>query len=249
MLEHEKDAPARHFAVVSLGRIGGSIARGVLEDAFEDASADMRPWLALALGIAERSRPTGQLVPRLARRMERESNVDTRGAYVIAMGLSRDEQALQVLTDLLDAGNQDLAADAATALGLSGHASAAPALRRVLEKASSPDLLRQSAFALGLLADTSSIPELTELIRTTSNPFVASFSAIGIALMGDEQAAGPLLHLIDREGRRGVAATWATASIGQLFDDDRRPALSRLAAGDNFHARTAPVSDLLDLGF
>lgn len=249
MLAHEKDAPARHFAAMSLGRIGGSIARATLEEAFEDANADMRPWLALALGVAERSTPTGTLVPLLARRLARESNVETRGAYLIALGLARDEQALELLTEVLEDNNQELGGKAAMALGLCGQASAAPSLRAALARATSPDLLRQAAFALGLLADTRSIGDLTELIRTTSNPFVASFAALGIALMGDEQAAGPLLHIIEREGPRGVTATWAAASVGQLFDSDRRPALSRLAAGDNFHARTAPVSDLLDLGF
>jgi hypothetical protein len=38
-------------------------------------------------------------------------------------------------------------------------------------------------------------------------------------------------------------------ALGQLFDTDRRPALSRLAAGDNYLARTTPVDDLLSLGF
>jgi hypothetical protein len=34
-----------------------------------------------------------------------------------------------------------------------------------------------------------------------------------------------------------------------LFDTDRRPALSRLAAGDNYLARTTPLDALLSLGF
>jgi hypothetical protein len=46
-----------------------------------------------------------------------------------------------------------------------------------------------------------------------------------------------------------VTTTWAVAAVGQLFDLDRRPALSRLAAGDNYHVRPSAVSSLLSLGY
>ncbi|MFT7465490.1 MAG: HEAT repeat protein, partial [Pseudohongiellaceae bacterium] len=52
-----------------------------------------------------------------------------------------------------------------------------------------------------------------------------------------------------KEGSRGIATTYAIAAVGQLFDQDRRPALSRLAAGDNYLARSSAASSLLRLGF
>jgi hypothetical protein len=70
-----------------------------------------------------------------------------------------------------------------------------------------------------------------------------------VAFLGDADAAGPLLDLIRRNGSTGLSTMYAAVALGQLFDTDRRPALSRLAAGDNYMARTTPVFELLALGF
>jgi HEAT repeat protein len=154
-----------------------------------------------------------------------------------------------VLVEQLAGGSAELAGHAALALGLTQQAAATRPLRDALARSTDPRVLRQAALGLGILGDTASIPDLLELIRTTGNPFVASFAAIGTAFMGDAEAAGPLLDMIRREGPTGVTTTWAVAAVGQLFDLDRRPALSRLAAGDNYHVRPAAVSSLLNLGY
>jgi len=143
----------------------------------------------------------------------------------------------------------NLAASAAMALGLSGQTGARAPLRDVLSVSKDPALLRSTALALGILGDTASIPALLDLIRRTSNPFVASFAAIGVAFMGDADAAVPLVDLIRRQGPSGVTTTWAVAAVGQLFDQDRRPALARLAADDNYLVRPSAVANLLDLGY
>jgi HEAT repeat protein len=122
-------------------------------------------------------------------------------------------------------------------------------LREALAASTNPDVLRQAALGLGVLGNSSAVPVLIDLMRTTNNPFVASYAAIGVAFLGDADAAGPLLDLIRRSGPTGLATTYATVALGQLFDTDRRPALSRLAAGDNYLARTSPVHELLALGF
>jgi HEAT repeat protein len=249
MLEHESDAVTRHFAAISLGRIGGVGARAKLLKAFEDPRADMRPWLALGLGLCERTTPSGEIPLVLLDRLETETNTDTRAACLIALGLCRTERGLAEVTEILRLGKPNLAGFAALALGLSDQSSTAPALRQALATSTNPDVLRQTALALGILGDTSSIPALLELISTTSNPFVASYAAISVGFIGDAEASGLLLDLIEREGATGVTTTYAVAAVGQLFDLDRRPALSRLSSGDNYLARPVAIDDLLDLGF
>jgi HEAT repeat protein len=249
MLEHESDAVTRHFAAISLGRIGGAAARTRLLAAFESANSDMRPWLALALGVCERTTPNGEIVLTLLDRFKKESNTEVQAACLIGVGLCRSERGLAELTEVLRLGHVSLAGPAAIALGLSEQSSSAPALRQALISASNPDVLRQAALALGILGDTSSIPALLDLIRTTNNPFVASYSAIAVGFMGDADASPLLLQLIEREGPTGITTTYAVSAVGQLFDVDRRPALSRLAAGDNYLARPTAIDDLLDLGF
>jgi len=249
MLEHETDAVARHFAAISLGRIGGEMARSRLLAAFAKPRDDMRPWLALSLGVCERTSPSGTIGPVLLDRFKKDNNTDSQAACLIAIGLCHTDQGLAELTETLKHGRIDLAGAAAIGLGLSGQAVAATSLRESLGNATNADVLRQTALALGILGDSGSISALLELIRTTSNPFVASYAAIGVAFMGDDAAAGPLLDLIQQQGPLGVTTTCAVAAVGQLFDSDRRPALSRLSSGDNYLSRPIAVNDLLDLGF
>lgn len=247
----EKDAPTRHFLALSLGRIGGDHARAILTHALDgDAGGDMRPWLALGLGICERYDPDGAVADTLLAALEREDNLSTRGALAIALGLTRSEHVVAPLSDLLhNASNHELAGHAALALGLSGRPTAIEPLRRALETRKNPIVLRQAAMGLGILGDGQAIGDLVDLIDRTNNPFVASFASIGVAMMGDVDAVGPLKRLIERKGPTGVTTTWAVAAIGQLFDQDRRPALARLATGDNYHSRPTAVRDLLSLGF
>jgi HEAT repeat protein len=249
LLETETDAPTRHFAAITLGRIGGPSARLALLGAFEDPAADMRPWLALGLAIAERNAPRGDLVDTLIERIEDESNANTLSAYLIALGMTSSEKGLAVLAEHTQARQVEVAGYAAMGLGLTGQPAAEPILRDLIRSSGSPFMIRQTAFGLGILGDTSSIPDLVEIIRTTNNPFVASSAALGISLMGDAEAAGALLDVIERKGNRGVTTTFAVAAVGQLFDTDRRPVLSNLAAGSNHLARIGPVDSLLDLGF
>lgn len=249
MADRDGDAVARHFACISLGRLGGPLAREALTRAFERASGDMRPWLAIGLGLCERATYQGGVAELLVERAKSEPNSETLGAYLVAIGLTRSDAALPLLKEQLRGGRSEVAGYAAMGLGLSGHPSAVLPLREALAASTNPDVLRQAALGLGVLGNSSAVPVLIDLMRTTNNPFVASYAAIGVAFLGDADAAGPLLDLIRRSGPTGLATTYATVALGQLFDTDRRPALSRLAAGDNYLARTSPVHELLALGF
>jgi HEAT repeat protein len=249
LLDKETDAPTRHFAAVSLGRIGGPAARTALEASLGRAKADLQPWVALGLGLVERRDPDGSAAPQLLELLEKDSVSDTRGALLIALGLTRDERAVAALEHYLNGASSEVAGYAAIALGMSGRSTATQPLRDVLARSSDPFVLREAALALGVLGDSASLSALLDLIRSTNNPFVASFAAIGIAFMGDPNAVGPLLDIIRIHGPNGVTTAWAVAAVGQLFDVDRRPALSRLAAGDNYLVRPAAVSSLLDLGY
>lgn len=249
LLQHDGDAATRHFAAISLGRIGGGHAQRSLEQSLAKAGDDMRPWIVLGLGLCERSEPTGTVAPRLMDMCRSESNSSTHAALLVALGLTRSPDALPLLVQRLGSATSQVGGAAALGLGLSGRRDAVEPLRGVLTTSSDPEVLRQTALALGILGDAASQKDLLELVRTSSDPYVASFAGIGVAFLGDNGAAGPLLELIRRSGPNGLATTYAVTALGQLFDTDRRPALSRLAAGDNYLARTTAVDDLLALGF
>jgi HEAT repeat protein len=249
ILQHESDAPTRHFAAISLGRIGGPLAQQALEQALARAPDDMRPWIVLALGLCERSEATGTVAPRLIELCTHEGNSSTLGALLVALGLTRSSDGIPVLVQHLETRSNEVAGAAAMGLGLSGRREAAAPLRAALTSSSDPEVLRQAAMALGILGDVGAQKDLLELMRTTRDPYVAAFAATGVAFLGDSDAVGPLLELIRRSGPNGLTTIYAVTALGQLFDTERRPALSRLAASDNYLARTTAVDDLLSLGF
>jgi len=255
----DSDGPTRHFSAVSLGRIGGEAARDSLGRGFASASGDVRPWLALALGLCERQAPMGDIPRRLLALLDDESNSDTVSAYLIALGLGAQDSApypqdlwdkiLAALTSHLRGNRSTAAGHAALALGLTGHPQAVSLLQQALASGIAPEVQRQVAYGLGLLGNSSAAPQLIALVQDTGNPYVASAAAIGIGFLGDVDAVGPLLHIIERNGPSGLATTYSVVALGQLFDDERRPVLARLAAGDNYLARPSSVSQLLALGF
>jgi len=255
------DGPTRHFSAISLGRIGGEKARRALLKEAKDARSDMRPWLALGLALCERQDPNGEVAEYLMAQLDGESNSESAGAYLIGLGLCGRpagqgpdpslpwDRILAVLEEHLNGNSSQVSGQAAIALGLTGHGDAGSILIEALAGANSPEVQRQVALGLGILGNSRSVPQLLELIQETNNPFVASFAALGIAFMGDSDSVGPLIRMIERSGGSGVTATYAVAALGQLFDSERRPALSRLAAGDNYLSRGSSTRQLLDLGF
>ncbi len=248
-VEDDSDAPTRHFAAITLGRLGGEQARAALTSLFVKPSSDMRPWLALALGLSERNNPQGEVPALLAAKAERESNANSLAAYMIALGLSGGDQAFDTLSRYIDDSKVLTASYAALGLGLSGHRDAHPVLRDALKSSSSPIFQQRAALGLGLLGNSAVVPSLVGLIQNSGNAPVASFAALAIGFLGDENALGPLLQIIEKEGPSGIATTYAISAVGQLFDQDRRPALSRLASGDNYLARSNAANNLLLLGF
>lgn len=247
--EDDSDAPTRHFAAITLGRLGGEQARAALTTLFVKPSSDMRPWLALGLGLCERNDPQGDVPTLLAAKAERESNADSLAAYMIALGLSGGDQAFETLSGYINDNKVLTSSYAALALGLSGHRDAHPLLRDALTNSSSPIFQQRAALGLGLLGNSAVVPSLVGLIKNSGNAPVASFAALAIGFLGDENALGPLLQIIEKEGSSGIATTYAISAVGQLFDHDRRPALSRLASGDNYLARSNAANNLLLLGF
>jgi HEAT repeat protein len=248
----DRDAPTRHLAAISLGRIGGPEVHQQLVDALDHGPrAEMRPWLALALGLCARTEGNAgpEVTERLVALASGSGNAESSGAYLVALGLTRSSAAIPVLVDALQHGSSRLAGHAALALALTADVDAAAPLREALISTPSPFVSRQAALGLGVLGDTSAIPQLVELMRTTNHPYVASYAALGLAYMGEPAAAGPLLALIEEQDGHGIRASYAAAAVGQLLDRHPRPALSRLASGDNYFSRANALEGLLALGF
>lgn len=249
VLRQDRDASTRHFAAISLGRLGGEQARAALLAAAKDASTDMRPWVALGLGLCERRQPLGDVVPLLRAKLDKESNPESAAAILVALGLCGGQDVVELLGKEARGNQPQRAGQACVALGLTRHPDALPVLREVLRSSGSPSVLQRAALGLGILGNSAAVPDLVDLMSRSNNAAVASWASLGVAFMGDQNAVGPLLHVIETQGPRGLATTYAVAALGQLFDGERRPTLSRLASGDNYLARSDAATSLLLMGF
>lgn len=188
--EQGTDQLARFFAVLSLGRIGGDRNRQALVDLFRTANrAIERPWLALALGLCARDRARAE-------------------------GGGIDEEVGRLLRDeFLDQGGTDAKSAMALAVGLTGYAPAADALRPRLQDGQQNDMLvGYVAIALALLDCAPAADELLTLMQQCKRrPFVLQQCAVALGRLGDVRVVPALLGMLEASDSTAVLAGVATA--------------------------------------
>lgn len=192
--EQGHDRQARSFAVLGLGRIGGTANRSWLLQAYERSNrGSERPWLALALGLL--------------------------GDGLAKVGKSDATIARLLVDDLKDAASQDLQGALAIAVGLTGHVAVAPAVSRLLrEREGEERVAGHLCVALALLGDQGSVPMLSSILeRSARRPFLLLQSALALGRLGDQQATPRLLDMLRRHDSTAVLAGLA-AAIGQIGD-------------------------------
>jgi hypothetical protein len=97
----EKEPLTRGFLAISLGRCGGAKVRTYLMDTLEHGNGPDRPWAALALGILAHERGDAEAARAIRWGLRHESRTPDRGAYWLALGLTRDGESLPILQDAL----------------------------------------------------------------------------------------------------------------------------------------------------
>ena len=183
MAENDNDEVARGYALASLGRHGDKGPKGVLEKALADGPKRLRPWASLGLGMRAwfSNRAVGSTAPLLAA-LEHESNISTRGAHAIALGLTREPLAANPLASLLD-GSSDTDTRQLASLGLA-LVGVTPARERlvahVVEDAS-PEVSLAAELGLGYLSDPKDVALLVRELDRSQNLFEARTRAVGLS--------------------------------------------------------------------
>lgn len=188
------DRQARFFALAAMGRIGGAANRTWLLETYRRASKSIeRPWVALSLGL------------------------------IAAQGAARgdvDAALAQMLLDDLPEAPKPYAQSAlAIAVGLTGHAAAAPAMQRLLREGEHEETMA-GYFCVGLamLGDRSAVTLLTDILeRSKRRPFLLLQAAVGLGRLGDRAANDRLLAMLKESESLAVLAAAANA-IGQIGD-------------------------------
>lgn len=231
----DEDAAVRSSAARALGRIGDLAATDPLLAVFEDSSSEVREQAARAIGRME-SNAFDHLIEMV------ESGGDQRASTAaLALGFTRNQQAVAPLLSALRSGTDDVRTHAARSLGRFGSA-AADKLISMLDD-SEIDVQTAAAVALGETGDENGVKPLMTALRSSEDSLrtaaaralgkiggtavdslitelrdvfwdVRVAAAVALGETGDERAVKPLEAAL-RDSERAVRSA-AERSLEQL---------------------------------
>lgn len=264
----DPDGQVQGFALIALGRLGGSVrtgtGEGVARAAIRERLADeldrgtrRRPWAALAIGLMERrlsdaGAPVSDAqLGRLGEELLATRSGDTAGASAVGLGIARRREATPALLERLDEGGEDdVRGHVAVALGLIRAPGAKDELRKVaLASRSRGRLLAEVGAALGLYGDRDAARTLEEMLRTQATSSWSS-SAITSALgaIGDAGSVRPLLDVARDVDLPAASRASAIRALGVVGEKELLPWNAKLTAGLNYRAATPTLVRVVNGG-
>jgi len=248
-------APVRQLAWIALAelRSGPFAARidRILEQQLTKAGPQDQPWICLATGmLGFRLEQVGRELPAplllsLRAHLGSDQSPDAQDAAILALGLARDQGAIEGLSRLLeDASSKRARALAALALGLIGHQPAVGAIAKLLPTLEADQLsLENAAMGLALLDRTLASKLLTQALQDAPSPNSASFIAAAMGRSGDRSSLAALQETLESRRVSSWARTYAAVAIGILAERDTLPWRSILAWRSPYQARTESLYD------
>ena len=260
-----RDERTRHTALMALAEIGrrdvpaeaqhaafhDRLAR-TLADALDAKGAlGDRAWAALAIGVyASGGASRGpMLAGALDASYRRQKEASTRGAFALALGLSRAADAApEILQDFRKTGDAGLRGDAAQALGLLGVASAHDELlASCAEDGLQPELREQVAAGLALLGSRDVVTTLLDVMARVETHSVSFSVARVLGRIGDRQAIATLAA-IARDGQRQPSTRgMACVALGLLGEPGELAWNASLKETRNDAARVDALDLVLDI--
>jgi HEAT repeat protein len=243
--------------------IDGTPADEVLVRAATAGRAEVRPFAAVALGIAGRGFDRGAGLASAAAFRDRaiaalresasdeRTDPEARGAYCVALGLLEDEGAVGALRTI--ASRRDLPDGlrgfACLALGLVGRATpeVVATLRSALRERNANDLRRQAAAGLGHLGDASVVPVLLEDLASGGSDHVLARLVFALGQISDARAVPGLVRILKDPTATDLVRAIACAGLGLLGDLEPYASLSRIGADANYLSPTNALHEALSL--
>lgn len=230
----EAEQLTRGYLLLSIGRRGGPEAGRFLRQALAEEQGVVRPFAALGLGLQARQDGDADSRAALRKLLADGRGADLTQATALALGLSRDAQAVGLLSGLLaDSGSQQERHFAALALGLIGGEEAKAVLRRQLARESAPFAELALAQALGLQGDLVDVPLLLETLAQAPNVELRLQYAAALGLHGSDAAIEGLLELCEAGKLPPAAQAAAFEALGVLLEDGQHYSIGRLARSTN----------------
>ncbi|MBI5362223.1 MAG: HEAT repeat domain-containing protein [Planctomycetes bacterium] len=200
----EKEPLTRGLLLVSIGRHGGVDAREFLLRALEQEGSAQRHWAALALGLVGRKDPESVIRKALRDGVAKEKSREVLGAWWLALGLARDEEARNLLRDALGSSvDAHQRMYAATALGMLGGNESANVLRERLVVEPSAQLRVACALALGQIGREDDAGAMLAVLEGVKDPALLGAASAAVAYHGSRAALERLtVRARDVEGPR-----------------------------------------------
>ncbi len=260
---------SEYFALIGLAQAGGRPSRGeqgageqgaakeysierFLLELQTKARGQKQPWAGLALGVYGRQLQdngrtfTPALPDRLINEFQRERSPELIGAYAIALGLIRWQDArvllLQRFTEDFH-GSDDARGQIAVGLGLMGAREAIDPIQVVLRESKyRPELLRQAAIALGLLGDKDVISDLIGMLQSARGLSSQAAIASALGIIGDARSIDPLVGFLMDDQHTDTARAFAAVALGIVCDKEDLPWNAKLAINVNYRANVVTLT-------
>jgi len=263
-IEEGRDEQTRHFAFISLGKIG---ARDEDPSARADAHEELvtmlgreiikpnrqthRSWAALAAALYGREHDGAQpeLIERLSDAYDDEKDPSFKSAFAVSLGLlNAIGKAEDIYEDYKESKDQDFKGYASVALGLMNYTEAAEDLRQMCKsKSITPTFRLQTATGLGLMSDEEAVHVLIETLKGAQTLGVSSAVAKALGLIGDRSAIEPLKEIAADDDTTDLTRAFAVVALGIVGEKTDLPWNARISEDNNYRARVPAIDEVLDI--
>jgi HEAT repeat protein len=165
-LSHDRDRIVRHFATISLGRLGGPDAFAILAKHHPRANTEAESFFLIAFGLCG----VPEAAPKLEKVLRAGGAAQTRAAAALALGLTEDAENAGTVREAFDDAKDWLLLEATMlSLGILDHKASADPIRQVLETARQPSVRSSAAVSFSLLRPRAANDVLAGILRTASS--------------------------------------------------------------------------------
>ncbi len=233
-LDRDADRSARHFAALSLGRLGSpeaisELLRVLPRSASRGATRD---FVVLALGVARAEPAAGELRRNF---MRREGSPSSREAMALSLGLLEDEIAAPlVLQEALEGGDPSYRGWCLLSVGLTKNRKARAALVDLLGSPKRPEMRPALGMALAELGVAESISILTGLLDQERSSQDRLYTISALSALHDLRTLRALATVVKDATESDVVRAAAFAAIGAVGEKSSLPALLSLSEDWNY---------------
>ncbi len=235
LLKHwkkEKDAHARYFLTISLGRIGGDeILSALRKNLLKNKNREDRAYSALALGVAQDL----STAPDMLKILSKERDVSLRGAMAIALAIMDHRASSPTLFAILKkTKNPDLRSSLITALAMLDHTKALLEIRQILAEARNERLVRSCGLAMAVMYDDDSLKQMVSTLKNSGSIQVKGGMASALGRTGDRRVIEPLIKLIKTNSETDLTRAFAVVALGLVGDKAPTSEFTRVSIDSNY---------------